>query len=206
MNSLATIVLRPAYSVGRALDTREVAKVLLLFLVIDFVLSLMLTPAYIAMVAAQKGVDPSTRPVVVGFAVVVGSITNVAVTALVAGLMSMGLAVAGGRPAYGKVIGALLVASVPLLVDRVIRVGLHVAGRLSRVSDEPFSLSYWTAVPSGAWSWFFRASVFDVAALVLVYVGVRAVGQVSRIAAFTLTVAIWGGSQLFLMRIAEVAQ
>lgn len=205
LDNISTTFARMSRHVGTPMESRNVAQLILIFLVVDFVLSLLLVPSYTAMVSAQPGVTSATRPVVIGFAVVIGSLTNVVIIALVAGLMSMGLAVAGGRAAYGPVLGTLFVASIPLLADRIVRVLLYVFGWLKDVSDEPLSLGRWLTAPPQL-SILFRVSLFDIGAIALVYVGVRNVGGASRAAALMLTVCIWGGTQLFLMRMLEVAK
>ena len=204
---LPLVLVRPGVVFGKERGTADVAKLLLLVFAIDFVLSVLLIPAYSGLLAqqlaAQGDSSVQTRIASLGFAVVIGTTINVILATVMAALFLLAQLVLTGRGRFGAILGTLLLATGPTVVDRVVRIGAFVTGLTSAPSDTPLafkSFGWFTHGPD----WIRAAglfSVFDVWTFVLVCVGFTKVSRLGPITSTLISVLLWGGLQALFARL-----
>jgi hypothetical protein len=200
---LAGVLWQPLATLRRERNAADVAWLFLVVAGIDFVLSLFLLPTFlhaIAVNAPQLGAGSKVSAI--GAALVMSSAINCVIVGFMATLFMLGLMVAEGRANFRALVAALVLATAPLILDRVIRLSAAalIPGRSATDSLLPLSLIF--PVPSGELSKVLSYfGLFDLWTFVLVVIGTRFASGGRSLPAILVSILLWGGLQALLLRL-----
>jgi hypothetical protein len=207
VSDIFSVLVRPFTILGKPRRGAEAAALLLAVLAIDFLLSLLLLPSFVAELKAVFAQHPemgsSAKVGSVAFAVVISTILNSLIIMVMTTLFLLALLTYGARTSPARLFSAILLASAPLILDRALRVAAtyFVPGRTSADSVLPFGL----LIPSSAGSDLHRVlayfTFFDLWTLGLVLIGVQQASGLKPLPAFALGLILWGALQGVLLQL-----
>jgi hypothetical protein len=205
--TLLRVLWRPQKTLALPQSAAAVATLLLLIFSIDFMLALALVPAVFADLGkattlANLGVN--AKVLAVGVAVTIGALGDVGLIAFMGLLFLVALLAFDAKADYREIVGSLLIASAPSIIDRVQRISAFFCGATAHATDDFFSLS--RLVFAGDTSfWLTNLSIFDVWTFVLVVIGIHKVSGLRLLSSFFTVLALWGGMDLLILRLQVAA-
>ena len=177
-------------------------------LAVDIALALLLVPKFSAEIDRSLAGMPAHMAdaggVILASAVTVGALANVATLAFAALLLMLAARVGNGSAGYRDVFGVLLLASVPTMAARLLQAVPAALGATGDPVRDHLSLAALAQVaPGSPWRAGLEVvSVFDLWTCALVVLGFVMVSGLRRLPAAAIALAIWGGMQLLLVRVA----
>jgi hypothetical protein len=208
MTNPAHILVRPHAAFAGLRDGGRLLPLLGIVLAVDIALALLLIPKFSAAIDQQLAAMPAhiaaAGVVMLASAVAVGALANVAMLAFAALLLVLATRIGGGAAGYRTIFGVLLLSSVPTMAARLLQAVSPALGLGGDPVRDHLSFAALAHLPPGA---ALRAgmevvSVFDLWTFALVALGFAMVSGLRRWPAVAVAVAIWGGMQLLLVRVA----
>lgn len=207
LSDIARVLIYPISTFAKHRSPADAAKLFLLVLAIDFILSLLLLPTFshniVATLASKGATGPQMRVAALGVALISGSIANATIVSLTAVLFFIAQMILVGRGSFSETVGALLVASAPVILDRMLRVGGYALGLFDDPLTDPFSFARlgWLHGQSGWRHAVGFLSVFDLWTFALVVVGFPIATRMRWIYSLPMSLLFWGGLQALLLRL-----
>lgn len=203
---LGTVFWRPFQTLKQPYPTSAIAILLLVILAIDFILSLLLVPTFldaIRQAAGEQPVSASGKVSALGVAVIISSSLNGIIISLMAALFWMLFWICNQKAEYGNILKILLLASSPLILDRIIRfvAALLVPGQKATDSLLPLSLVFPARSGTDAGKLLDYFGLFDIWTFLLVAVGMVTASQVKKPVSLVGAILLWGGLQALLARL-----
>jgi hypothetical protein len=201
--SLVNVLWRPQRTLALRQSAAAVAALLFLVFAIDFVLALALVPSVfesLGKAAALANLGANAKVMAVGIAVIIGALGDVVLIAFMGLLFLVALLVLDGRAGYREIVGSLLIASAPSIIDRVQRILAFFCGFSAHSTDDFFSLGRLFLAGDTSF-WLANLTIFDLWTLALVVLGVYKVSGLRFPAALLAALLLWGGMDLLMLRL-----
>lgn len=207
VRDLARVLVRPLSTLRLERSSGDTARLILLVVAIDFLVSLLLVPTLFHELKGTWATIPdlsvSHKVTSLGSAIVAGTLINTLLIIIVGSLCAMLLFVLNRRTSFADLVGTLIVASVPLILDRFGRACAFYVSVDSVAWREMVSIGGLTGLTAkgtiGEIAHFF--TVFDLWSAVLIVMALTRVSRSNVIVASALTALSWGSLQYLLFQL-----
>jgi hypothetical protein len=202
LSSLLSVLWRPQWTLAAKQTAPSVAALIFFIFAIDFVLALILVPTVfdsIGKAASTANIGGNARVFAVGVAVIIGSLADIALIAFMALLFLFILLILDGKATYREIIGALLIASSPSIIDRVQRLFAFFFHITQHPMDNVFSVSRLFFVDNSVW--LDNVTIFDIWTFLLVFIGIHKISGLRLQWSFLSVLLLWGGMELLMLRL-----
>jgi hypothetical protein len=207
LRDLARVLVRPLSTLRLERTGGDTARLILLVIAIDLLISLLLVPTLMQELRANwatiPGVSVGTKVTALGVGIIAGMVINTLLIVVVGSLSAMLLFLVDRRPSFADLIGTLIVATVPLMLDRFVRACVYYVSVDSPAWREMASIGGLTGLAAkgtlGEIAHFF--TIFDAWSAVLIVIALRRVSRLNFAAAAVLMALSWGPLQYLLFQL-----
>lgn len=201
LSSLLSVLWHPQWTLAARQTAPSVAALIFFVLAIDFVLALTLIPTVfdtIGKATSTANIDANAKVLAAGIAVIIGSLSDIALIAFMGLLFLFVLLILDGKATYREIIGALLIASSPSIIDRVQRLIAFFFRVTEHPMDNVFSLSHVIVTHNSGW--LDKITIFDIWTFLLVFIGIHKISGLRWIWSLLSVLLLWGGMELLMLR------
>jgi hypothetical protein len=207
VRDLVRVIVRPISTLRLQRSSGDTARLVLLVVALDFLVSLLLIPTLFHELQASWATIPnvtvSAKVTSLGVAIIAGTLINTLLIIIVASLCAMLLYVLNRRLSFADLVGTLIVASVPLMLDRFGRACAFYVSVDSAAWREMVSIGGLTGLTAkgllGEIAHFF--TIFDLWSAILIVVALGRVSRSNVVVAAGLMALSWGSLQYLLFQL-----
>ena len=204
---LAKVLVRPLFTLRLERSSGDTARLILFLVAIDFLISLLLVPTLLHELkstwATMADVTVSAKVTSLGVAIIAGTLINTLLIIIIASLSAMLLFLMDRRPSFADLLGTLIVASVPLMLDRFARACVFYLSMDAAAWRETVSIGGLTGLTAkgmfGEAAHFF--TLFDLWSAILIVLALRRVSRSSLVVSAALMALGWGSLQYLLFQL-----
>lgn len=198
------VLLRPISTFRKNRNASDIAKLVFLIIGIDFFLSLLLLPTFVVSLGKIGAAAPSgsgAKVTAVAAAMIFSTTLNMLVMLLMTGIFSAVLVILRRKFSPGRLLAALMLASSPLIVERVIRIAASYLFPSQSALVPLLPISTFIDLSGSAASVGSYFTLFDVWTFLLVCVALASSSRLRPMAAIVTVLILWGGLQVVFFRL-----
>ena len=202
-----SVLVRPGRSFTLAIDQNRLLQISLALIAIDFILALCALPAMSIAIDAAAAKNPvmigGMKPVILGFMVLMMSLYRIFFIAAMTLFYQLAVTVLGGANVFRKIFTVLALATVPLVLGRVLRLVAYLTGLTDSIKANPFTFDTLVGayLPASLAHAARAVDVFDIWTLGLVVSGFVRISGLAPITAALTSFVLWSAVQVLFIRL-----